>query len=138
MVSRVITCTLTVAALLTVMSAVPARAEQARYTGPGSDQVRRLLNNVGPWSCPKTASSSAGTAPPQMSNGYCVRDRYVKAAVMDAWAAECYWRIRRTSAATEKAAAMEAELKTVRGMCSNATALGGGRPCDTEKLYDCP
>src|SRR5258707_5960026 len=60
------------------------------YNGKHSDWVRKLLTKVGGWKCPANASDSG--APPSVKADECMRDKYVAAAVLYAWAAECYAR----------------------------------------------
>jgi hypothetical protein len=135
-------CVVAGAVLVMVVSAAvwtsPARAEDVRYSGPYADSVRRLLSNVGPWSCPESVRSQTGTVPPDVKADACTRDGYVKAAVLNAWAAECYARTERDVQAREKAGAMMAELQKARALCSNAPTFGGVGTCDTLRIYACP
>ena len=69
-------------------SSEPALAQQFNYNGKHSDWVRKLLTRVGGWKCPANAADSG--APPTVKADECMRDKYVAAAVLYAWAAECY------------------------------------------------
>src|SRR5215470_3720485 len=59
------------------------------YSGSNSEWVRRLLTRVSDWRCPSDSGSDSGQ-PPDVGETDCMRDSYVKAAVLFAWAAECY------------------------------------------------
>ena len=107
------------------------------YNGRHSDWVRKLLTRVGGWRCPSNASDSGG--PPSVKAEECMRDKYVAAAVLYAWAAECYARNEEDSKAQDAADHMYEELKNAKGLCSDAPSFGFGTKteCDTIKIFGC-
>ncbi len=112
----------------------PSTIETFTYNGRHGDWVRKLLGKVGAWKCPANASDS-GT-PPSVKVDACMRDKYVAAAVLYAWAAECYARQQEDAKAGEAADQMYENLKSAKGLCSDAPSVGGGS-CDTEKIFSC-
>jgi len=117
--------------------AVPARtAPAASYSGRNSEWVGRLLTRVPDWDCPSSPSAS-DARPPKIKADTCVRDAYVAAAVLQAWAAECYSRFDQDERATQAAAAMATELDRADEECSSAPSVGGGGSCDTSGIYRC-
>lgn len=112
----------------------PSTIETFTYNGRHSDWVRKLLTKVGVWKCPANASDS-GT-PPSVKVEACMRDKYVAAAVLYAWAAECYARQNEDGKAGEAADQMYENLKNAKGLCSDAPSVGGGE-CDTIKIFGC-
>jgi hypothetical protein len=105
------------------------------YNGKHGDWVRKLLTRVGGWKCPANASDSG--APPSVKADECMRDKYVAAAVLYAWAAECYARNEEDSKAQDAAEHMIEQLKSAQGLCSDAPSIGPARDCDTERIYAC-
>ena len=108
------------------------------YHGRYSEWVRKLLTRVGGWKCPANASDSG--APPKVKAEECMRDKYVAAAVLYAWAAECYARNEDDSKAEEAAEEMYKNLKNASDMCSDAPTFNFGGPrrdCDTLRLFNC-
>jgi hypothetical protein len=106
-----------------------------KYSGRHSDWVRKLLTRVGGWRCPSNASDSG--APPSVKAEECMRDKYVAAAVLYAWAAECYTRQEEDSKATDAADQMYENLKSAKGLCSDAPSIGPARDCDTIGIFGC-
>jgi hypothetical protein len=149
--SLVLTATATVLALNTLSKPAVTKAatvdpvtvsestltETFTYKGKHNDWVRKLLTRVGSWRCPANASDSG--APPTVKAEECMRDKYVAAAVLYAWAAECYARQEEDSKATEAAEGMYQQLKEAKGLCSDAPSFGFGRrtECDTIKIFGC-
>ena len=66
-----------------------------------------------------------------------MRDKYVAAAVLYAWAAECYARNEEDSKAADAAEKMYQQLKAAQDLCSDAPSIGPARDCDTERTYKC-
>jgi len=120
-----------------ISSSVVEANEFQRYTYHGrySEWVRKLLTRVGGWKCPANASDSG--APPKVKAEECMRDKYVAAAVLYAWAAECYARNEEDSKAEEAAEEMYKNLKSADGMCSNAPSIGPPTECDTIRIFGC-
>ena len=114
-----------------------AAIQDFKYSGRHSDWVRKLLTRVGGWRCPSNASDSG--APPTVKAEECMRDKYVAAAVLYAWAAECYTRQEEDSKAADAADHMYEELKKAKGLCSDAPSFGFGTKteCDTIKIFGC-
>jgi len=88
----------------------PVLTQQLTYNGKHSDWVRKLLTRVGGWKCPANAADS-GT-PPTVKADECMRDKYVTAAVLYAWAAECYTRNEEDTKAADAADYMYKQLKS--------------------------
>ena len=105
------------------------------YNGRHSDWVRKLLTRVGSWRCPSNASDSG--APPSVKAEECTRDTYVAAAVLYAWAAECYARQEEDSKAGDAADQMYENLKNAKSLCSDAPSIGPARDCDTLQIFGC-
>jgi hypothetical protein len=105
------------------------------YRGKHSEWVRKLLTRVGGWKCPTNAADSGVT--PKIRAEVCMRDKYVAAAVLYAWAAECYAHNEEDSKAEEAAEQMYKNLKNANDMCSDAPTFGTPTPCDTERIFDC-
>jgi hypothetical protein len=106
----------------------------ASYSGPYSDWVHKLLSRVGSWSCPSSMSATDGRPPQVQTDSISFRDQYVKAAVLDAWAAECYTRQEHDNEAQTKAQDMMQNLKAAEALCS------GNPPCQsgpTAGIYHC-
>lgn len=118
-----------------VSNANSETAQSFTYNGKHSDWVRKLLTRVGGWKCPANASES-GT-PPKVKAEECSRDASVAAAVLYAWAAECYARNEEDSKAEEAAEQMYKRLESVQELCSGAPSVGGGGKCDTEDIFGC-
>ncbi|HEV8587994.1 MAG TPA: hypothetical protein VGQ72_03905 [Pyrinomonadaceae bacterium] len=112
-----------------------AAMENFTYNGRHSDWVRKLLTRVGSWRCPSNASDSG--APPSVKAEECTRDTYVAAAVLYAWAAECYARQEEDSKAGDAADQMYENLKNAKSMCSDAPSIGPARDCDTLRIFGC-
>ena len=112
-----------------------AAIQSFTYNGRHSDWVRKLLTRVGSWRCPSNASDSG--APPSVKAEECTRDTYVAAAVLYAWAAECYARQEEDSKAGDAADQMYEQLKNAKSMCSDAPSIGPSRDCDTIKIFGC-
>jgi hypothetical protein len=112
-----------------------AAMQSFRYNGRHSDWVRKLLTRVGGWRCPSNASD--GGAPPSVKAEECMRDKYVAAAVLYAWAAECYTRQEEDSKAGEAADQMHENLKSAKGLCSDAPSIGPSHDCDTLRIFGC-
>ena len=108
------------------------------YLGANAGMVHQLLGRVGGWSCPSSPIAQDGMAP-QVKANQCMRDQYVKAAVLNAWAAECYARAERDSSAQEQVAQMMQNLQSAQSMCSNAPVFSAGpvTACDTMQIYAC-
>jgi TPR repeat protein len=109
------------------------------YTGPNAVWVHRLLSRVGSWSCPSSPIAQDGTPPQVQTNGTSMRDQYVKAALLEAWTAECYARQERDNEAQAQAQAMMQSLQAARGLCSNAAVIGGSPSLapDTMGIFGC-
>jgi hypothetical protein len=103
-------------------------ANAGSYSGPHADWVSKLLSRSGSWSCPSKA--------PKVKADACARDTSVAAAVMYAWAAECYAQRGEKSRAAAHAEQMYENLQSANSLCSNAPSVGGGS-CDTERIFDC-
>jgi len=128
----------TVLALALALAAVWAsgvRAESFTYKGSNSDWVGKLLTRVSGWKCPAHGADKG--SPPQVKADACMRDTYVAAAVVYAWAAECYARQEEDSKATAMADEMRKQLKEAQALCSDKAPIGGGRACGTLKIYPC-
>lgn len=104
-------------------------AEAGAYGGKHSDWVRKLLSRAAGWSCPQT--------PPQVDAQGCARDPYVAAAVMYAWAAECYAAKGEHNLGAEHAGQMVENLRNAEQLCSDSPATAQGRDCATRNLYAC-
>jgi uncharacterized protein len=105
---------------------------------PTSGWVDRILERVGSWSCPSSVSAQDGN-PPQVNANACMRDQYVKAAVLHAWAAKCYAGAERDNTARKELKAMFDSLQAAQDMCSThpIVTFGPVTPCDTERVYRC-
>jgi hypothetical protein len=128
---------LALAAVVSIVG-VSARARTApapNYSGPHREWVDRLLTRVSDWNCPSSPSAS-DARPPRIKADACVRDAYVAAAVLQAWAAECYSRFDQDTRASQAASAMATELDRADSMCSDAPSVGSGT-CDTSRIYRC-
>ena len=66
-----------------------------------------------------------------------MRDGYVAAAVLYAWAAECYARREEVNKAGAAAEQMYEQLKAAQSLCSDAPSFGSGKECDTVRIYRC-
>jgi hypothetical protein len=110
-------------------------AQSFTYRGKHSEWVSKLLTRAGGWKCPANASDRG--APPTVKAEECMRDKYVAAAVLYAWAAECYARNEEDAKAADAAERMYEQLKSTQGLCSDAPSIGPSRECDTERIYDC-
>lgn len=89
-----------------------------------------LLSRVAPWSCPGS--------PPRVRADQCMRDKYVAAAVMYAWAAECYLQAGDTVKAQQSTDSMVHELEVARSFCSDVPSMAGVNECDTIMIFPCP
>jgi hypothetical protein len=102
------------------------------YEGKHQEWVDMLLTRGGKWDCPKVAPSFKADA--------CARDRYVGAALISAWAAECHARSGEKEQA-DVAAERTYELlrKVADGFCSKSRVFASGNEgsCDTDYLFDC-
>src|SRR4051812_21697957 len=105
----------------------------AVYAGTYQNEVRHLLGRVSGWRTSSNAQTDGGV-PPNVSIGSgCIRDTYVAAAVNYAWAAESYYRLNSSNAAS-MAANMRSQLNNANQLCSNASSGGvknlwALRPC---------
>jgi len=120
------------------LGGLPSRARTApeqTYSGPNSEWVSRLLIRVPEWSCPSSPMAS-DARPPRMKADSCVRDAYVAAAVLQAWAAECYSRFEQDERAAQAAEEMANELDHADSLCSDRPSVGSGS-CDTTHIYRC-
>ena len=119
-------------------SGQPVSTGSGTYLGGKAGMVHQLLGRVGGWSCPSSPIAQDGMAP-QVKANQCMRDQYVKAAVLNAWAAECYARAERDSSAQEQVAQMMQNLQSAQSMCSNAPVFSAGpvTACDTMQIYAC-
>jgi hypothetical protein len=107
------------------------------YMGPNADRVHQLLGRVGAWSCPSNPIASDGAPPQVQANGTSMRDQYVKNAVLEAWAAECYARQQRDNTAQEHASAMMKSIQDAQSLCSNASVIAGGPAPATMSIVGC-
>jgi len=121
----------------------PARQQASSSSGfasppPTSPWVDKLLGRAGSGSCPSSVSSQDGI-PPEVKANECMRDRYVKAAVLHAWAAKCYMGAERDNTARKEIKAMFENLQAAQDMCSTHPMVffGPVTPCDTERIYRC-
>lgn len=138
---RVTTATLLIAGILVAASALSRRADvvaapavvQPSYNGPHSDWVQKLLNRAGGWYCPAEGQTGGN---PTVKAESCQRDQYVAAAVLYAWAAECYSRQGETNKAQAAAEEMYKNLKAADELCSDSSSFGG-RGCDTNNIFKC-
>ncbi len=117
-----------------VFGASSKPAQSFTYSGAHNDWVRKLLTRAGGWQCPANASDSGTT--PTVKAQECQRDANVAAAVLYAWAAECYSRQQEASKAQDAAGEMYKQLQAAQEFCSDAASMGGKR-CDTEGIYKC-
>jgi hypothetical protein len=113
-------------------------AASSTYSGPHSEWVGRLLDRAPDWRCPSSPSAS-DAQPPQVKATSCTRDTYVAAAVLQAWAAECYARFEQDARAARAAKDMIGELDNAQNLCdsSGRPTIGGGGSCDTDRIYRC-
>jgi len=109
----------------------PASAPGADYSGQYADWVHLLLRRAGSYTCPSSMSAQDGV-PPAVS-GTEPRDLYVKAAVQNAWAAECYAQQEHDNEAQAQAQAMIQNLQAAQSLCSN---ILGATPCETSGTYN--
>lgn len=117
----------------------PSASEAAgNYSAAYSDWVRRLLSRAGGWSCPSSLTARDGSPPNVQTDNNSFRDRYVKAAVLYAWAAECHARVQYDNEAQKDAREMMKSLQAAQGLCSNAPVIAGagGLP-KTWPIYKC-
>ena len=89
-----------------------------RYSGTHYLTVRRVLGYV-TWSSAENGNPS-GANWEKIKNGGCIRDQYVAAAILNAWAAEAYTAKGQTNDAALAAARMCDELRKTDALCSNA------------------
>jgi hypothetical protein len=66
-----------------------------------------------------------------------MRDKYIAAAVLYAWAAECHARQEEDSKAGDAADQMYENLKNAKSLCSDAPSIGPARDCDTLRIFGC-
>jgi hypothetical protein len=66
-----------------------------------------------------------------------MRDQYVKSAVLQAWAAECYARQERDNEAQAQALAMMGSIQAAQSLCSNASVIAGGPVPATMSILGC-
>jgi len=111
---------------------VGAKASSTRYSGEHSEWVGKLLDRSGEFRCP-AADGSDGGSPPKVATNACMRDKYVAAGVLYAWAAECYARSEQDNKAVRAAKSMIEQLQNAEQLCSGSR--GGG--CDTDDVYKC-
>jgi len=119
-------------------SAQPTYQADRHYEGSDSNWVNTLLRKNGDWSCPTSLSqTNMATGFASQANNVCMRDSYVWAAVLEAWAAECESRFSRDQVAAQDAAAMKGNLISAAKLCSGAPVFGPGPACATEKIANC-
>lgn len=114
--------------------------EHTCYSGPNSEWVQKLLLRAGPWNCPWHAHEPDGSPPRVPMETGSFRDQYVMAAVLEAWAAECYTRIKRDDAeATAQGQAMMDSLQNAENFCNDAEVIsnGHGQLPLTWSIYRC-
>jgi TPR repeat protein len=107
------------------------------YTGPNADWVHRLLERVGSWSCPSSPTAQDGAPPQVQTSDASMRDQYVKSAVLQAWAAECYAHQERDNEAQAQALAMMGSIQAAQSLCSNASVIAGGPVPATMSILGC-
>jgi hypothetical protein len=88
--------------------------------------------------CGASMTSSGDKRSPTPSNGDCVRDSYVDAAVADCWAAMCYAYFGQSAKMTEMTDSAKAELSNADSLCSKVIVIGPSDPCVTEAIHACP
>ena len=133
--SKTNTATATMTPATRITSQPIAILPSTRYKGRHADWVGKLLDRAGTWQCP--ASPDDRGTPPKVKAEQCQRDAYVAAAVLYAWAAECYANQSENDKAEAAADQMYENLKQAQGLCSNAPTFGGASSCDTESVYRC-
>jgi hypothetical protein len=114
--------------------------ERTCYGGPNSEWVQRLLDRAGPWNCPWHVHKDEGSPPRVGTESGSFRDQYVMAAVLEAWAAECYTRIRRDDVeATAQGLAMMDSLRSAENLCNQSVANPSPpvQPPLTFPIYHC-
>jgi TPR repeat protein len=109
------------------------------YSGQYADWVRRLLSRVGTYKCPSSVSAQDGTPPNVQVDSTNGRDLLVKAAVLNAWAAECYAEQEHDNEAQAQALMMMTNLQSAQSLCSNAPIISNGpvAPPATWSIYQC-
>ena len=108
------------------------------YSGPYSTQVHDLLSkSPSQWSCPSSRTERPSSQLIKPSSLPCMRDEYVWAALLQAWAAECHARLNMESEAEQNAEQMMQSLKAAKSLCSDRPAVSGGASCSTLSIYSC-
>jgi TPR repeat protein len=112
--------------------------DSGSYYGSNMEWVRRLLSRVSPGTCPSSMSAQDGN-PPRVKANECMCDQYVKAAVLHAWAAQCYAQQDHDNTAQQEVSVMMASLQDAQNLCSDHPILTFApvTPCDTEQIYRC-
>lgn len=105
------------------------------YDGPNAQWVQQLLARVGSWSCPSSGTAHDGVPPQVKTDSSSIRDQYVKSAVLQAWAAECYQRQGRGAEASAQATAMRTNLQNAQNLCGGNATFGPATP--TADIYRC-
>ncbi len=108
------------------------------YSGPNSSEVQSLLSkSPTSWSCPSSVTELPSAQPIKPSSLPCMRDEYVWAALLEAWAAECHSRLKMESEAEQNAGQVKRYLNTVKSLCSNRPAVASGSSCSTFSIFSC-
>jgi len=110
------------------VAAKPAEKSASDHS-PMATVSKKLLERVGPWECPD--------APPKIDATSCIRDTYVAAAVMNAWARECYIRNGQTAEANQVSADITKHLGYAKELCSSAPVIAPAKACNTETIASC-
>ena len=108
------------------------------YSGPNSSQVQTLLSRAPTeWSCPASKTERPTGQLIEPSSLPCMRDKYVWAALLQAWGAECHARLNMESEAELNAQQMMQNLNAAKSLCSTRPAVSGGNSCSTMTIYSC-
>ncbi len=112
------------------------QGEEQTYVLPYDKEANYLLSRVGSWSLPSCRYCSDGR-PPQVAVGNgCMRDTYVAAAALYAWAAASYAKTGLPDEATYARQTMMGELQKADQLCSNSPSFGGSS-CKTLTIWPC-
>jgi hypothetical protein len=108
------------------------------YSGIYKDEVYKLLSRSKPWRTPSCKTGESDGATPSIhSDGTCIRDTYVDAAIQFAWAAESYWRAGSTTKAEESATYARNQLNVANSLCSDVPVPDPGIHCNTLEIWPC-
>jgi hypothetical protein len=109
------------------------------YSGSKASQVHTLLGKIPVSQRLPTGAGDQGV-PPDLSGyaGPCVRDSYIAAAMLTAWAVEAGARQGKPNAQLAPLVdSMISNLQQANALCGGGPSFEGGQPCSTLKLISC-